>query len=1392
MSNLDLKLRLTADGSGFTGTVRASKDQIDQLNQSMRHASDAGRAGAQGVDEVDKAGRRTRPTVNSLDDSVKNLTKSLAGFVSGALALRELNTARRDAQLFGAAMAEVSTLMDDLSEMDVLAAQASNLTRQFGGLPTDQVKSFYNIYSAGAENAAEATAILQDANRLTIGGVTQLGTAVDGLTSVLNAYQMEGGRAGEVSDAFFVAMRGGKTTVDEIASSIGGVASIASSAGVDLDQLLASVAAITTGGVGTSEAMNQVRQAIVSVIKPTGDAAKLAQELGLEFNSAALRSQGLAGFLDDVRQATDGNLDQMSRLFGSVEALNAVIALTGPQAGTLASLLEDMAEKTGATEAAFDKMSRTLDQQMKQLSGRFAVMRTETGELLGAALLPLIEVFNQHFDLITSTTSVLLGAVAAYGAYRLALIAATAAKVAFNAATAANPLTLAIMVLGAGSVALFNYVRSQREAADTTAALNHQTRILSDSLLTLEQRYKGLSEAQMAARRNQLLDMQASLASEIKLLEEQATGFEIVNIKLDVARDMYAGVTAELDDLTEALRRHREQASQIPDAVARIIGQLEKERDTFGMTSVELARYNVLAAGGTAEQAELAASIAQSTAAMEEQQRATQALEDGVKALINELDPLGAEFEAVYQKQQMLIEAAARGLITPEQRDNFIEQLVAGLTDAAELGGDQAANALADRFSHASERIASGLQNAIISGDWGGIGATVGGALAGGIAGAVSQQVASQFASAAAGAILGPVVGAVAGGLVGLAANAVAKFFRDDWDPTEARQAAQGTGSVLGSINAKSESIAQGVGSIAVGTDQLVGINRDMLIALRGVQAGISGASTLIARGAGGVDFGVRTGSHLSRSQQVGVGMLGAAGLAPSGMALAGVLGQGLDFADRLTLGLFSSIGKALGGKTRQVDEGINILGGSLAEMIDGAVIEAYGTFRTRSNAFSSSRTREQSQRLSSEVERQFQVVFGSIWDSVEAGAVALRMAPADVQRALDAFVIETQRISLEGLDAAAQQAEIEAVFGKIFDDLAGTVVPFLDQFQRAGEGLGETLARVASQSQVTEEAARRLGFQFAELSGVELAAVSDRLTELAGGVGDFVDAMEGFIRNFASEGRQFAIYADDITRALQQQGMALPATRDGYWALMQAQDATTEAGAENIATLLRLQGAADRYYSLLERRQSEALSRQESLINTRLREAQSAARAISQALSGLTAGMPGATSMRRDTALRDLRRMVDAGVVRDGAQLTGALAAATRIDMAEFASFDDYLREVAATGAVLSDLDAITREQVAVEERMLSVLDQQYQLTAEGQEKQIKALENIEHAVVRSAPVVVQAGASGGVGASATQYRELIAEVRSLRQQLDSSQTAIARHTQRSARTLERIEMDG
>lgn len=341
---------------------------------------------------------RTEESVRSLfaqtngwaDSLDKVKIQALAAVASLAAVGRVLGDAGGAAADFGQKMAEVSTQLDDTSVLPQLTDQVRDLAREMGGDAVANAQGLYDILSAGVSDPVAAMERLTVANKLAVGGVTDVTIAAGGLNAVLNSYGEAAGNATDVADAFFVAAREGATSVAELAQNIGGVAPLASQAGVSFDELIASVTSLTNGGVKTAEAFTQVQSILSAVVKPTNEASKLAEELGIQFDVAAIKSKGLAGFLADVKEKTGGSAEQMAVLFGRIEGLNGALSLTGSQADSFAGTIDALKDKAGAAEKAFKTLSETDAFKIQEFNSALKDVQLTLGTAV-TALTPVLQ-----------------------------------------------------------------------------------------------------------------------------------------------------------------------------------------------------------------------------------------------------------------------------------------------------------------------------------------------------------------------------------------------------------------------------------------------------------------------------------------------------------------------------------------------------------------------------------------------------------------------------------------------------------------------------------------------------------------------------------------------------------------------------------------------------------------------------------------------------------------------------------------------------------------------------------------------------------------------------------------------------------------------------------------
>ena len=142
-------------------------------------------------------------------------------------------------------MALVSTMLrgNGMRSMREYTREVIRLSAELGLAKSELAEGLYQTLSAGipSGNALEFLAI---AAKSAVAGATDVATAVDGLTTIINSYGLAAEEASRVSDVMFAIVRDGKVTYGELAENISKVAPIAKVAGIELEEVGATIAAL--------------------------------------------------------------------------------------------------------------------------------------------------------------------------------------------------------------------------------------------------------------------------------------------------------------------------------------------------------------------------------------------------------------------------------------------------------------------------------------------------------------------------------------------------------------------------------------------------------------------------------------------------------------------------------------------------------------------------------------------------------------------------------------------------------------------------------------------------------------------------------------------------------------------------------------------------------------------------------------------------------------------------------------------------------------------------------------------------------------------------------------------------------------------------------------------
>ncbi len=403
--------------------------------------------------------------MDSAKQKISDLGRTMAGVGAGLSAgitvpIVAVGTAAVNASTeFNALMANVASLGVPAERVEELKVAIQQLGPEVGKSTTDLAEGLYQVVSAFGDTA-DTVKILEINAKAATAGLATTEEAIALTSAVTKGYGDTSKEAVQkVSDLAFVTVQLGQTTFPELASSMGLVVPLASSMGVEMEQLFAVMATATGVTGGASEVATQLRGVLQSLLAPTGEMTELIKSLGYESGTAMVQQLGLQGTIQQVIAAAEASGQPLQKYMGSIEAQTLALALAGPQADSYAQKLAAMTGAAGATEAAFRAQTEGINAmgfQWQQLQVRLEVILQQLGDAMGPALmdvLALIEpLVKQVQDWATAFAAAdpeqqkmilgLIGLAAAAGPVLLALGSVTAAIAAI-----ANPIGLVVVAI---------------------------------------------------------------------------------------------------------------------------------------------------------------------------------------------------------------------------------------------------------------------------------------------------------------------------------------------------------------------------------------------------------------------------------------------------------------------------------------------------------------------------------------------------------------------------------------------------------------------------------------------------------------------------------------------------------------------------------------------------------------------------------------------------------------------------------------------------------------------------------------------------------------------------------------------------------------------------------
>lgn len=328
---------------------------------------------------------------------------AIAGATTAAVAFGK--TSLDAAAKFETGMSNVATLLDgDTATVNKRIAEMGDdimgVAKKTGVATDDLANGMYQIVSAMGDSADASKQVEVAAKAAKAGGATtvdainllsavvkgygtQYKTVVDEVTGETKRVEMSVGESWEkASDLAFQTVKLGQTSFPELASSMGKVVPIASALNISQEELFGSFATLTGVTGSTAEVSTQLKSVFSGLMTPSTALSAKISELGFESANAMLDQLGLIGTLDKLSAACGDDKQAVAKLFSSVEAQTAILALAGSQTENWVQKTEAMAGAADATSNAFDKSTDNLQGKLDKMKQVFETFKIRVGNIL--------------------------------------------------------------------------------------------------------------------------------------------------------------------------------------------------------------------------------------------------------------------------------------------------------------------------------------------------------------------------------------------------------------------------------------------------------------------------------------------------------------------------------------------------------------------------------------------------------------------------------------------------------------------------------------------------------------------------------------------------------------------------------------------------------------------------------------------------------------------------------------------------------------------------------------------------------------------------------------------------------------------------------------------------
>ncbi|MBD5356511.1 MAG: phage tail tape measure protein [Bacteroides sp.] len=681
-------------------------DKIAQNDQYLREAAVSADGCATSIDQF---GKTVKEAGSSAEEFSAGNEQSKAGIEQLAAALAAAGVAKTvkeisdellacagSAAKFETALAKLSTLVDtSVYPMADIKAQLVELSNETGVAVGSLAEAAYQARSAGVD-AADVISFVSTATKTSVAGFTDSATAVDVLTTALNAYKLEGSEAERVASMLVKTQDEGKTSVGELAQNMGRIIPVAAAYNVSLENLNTAYALLTKNGTNTRIATTNLSAMLTELAKDGSTVADvLKEQTGKSFAELSDGGTNLGAVMRILADSVDGDATAFSNLWSSSTAGQAALSLLNSGAEEFNRTLDVMANSSGAVERNFQIMADTTEFAQQRMANAAENLRIAIGDQLNPALENLYEIGANAFGWATDfveanpwVVSAITGLTVAFGVLAGGITAVTVGATALKAALdliSAHPLLLVATAAAGLVTAFYSYATAADAAQEATdsfyQSLQDAKDAYNDLMSSMEE--ERASAAKLADRLRDLMSTE----------EKSVTTKDRIKKTIDELNEAVPGLSLAYDEATDSIINYDDGVKKTTEDIDAMlereanyekynaqVAYLNELQDKQDETTLRLTAAREQLAGVEANDADMMERIAAAYEAAGIPMQTQEELAESLRATIERLTAAEADNAAQIAELEAATDAYNEGQRAAEEQTAAMTSMVDELT----------------------------------------------------------------------------------------------------------------------------------------------------------------------------------------------------------------------------------------------------------------------------------------------------------------------------------------------------------------------------------------------------------------------------------------------------------------------------------------------------------------------------------------------------------------------------------------------------------------------------------------------------------------------------------------------------------------------------------------